>query len=462
MTTTPQTVVTTHDTPPEGELSEALVTDIIEGLEEEQHDVIREHCAGLQCEDVGELFNQLPTAQREQLVAVLGDDLSDEVLASLDANAAEDVIQAIGHEKAVEALTNIERDDALHLLEDLPQEAQQELLLSMQEEARADLEQSFTYPEESAGRLMQKRFVSIPEFWSIGDTIDFLREQENLPETFYVIYVVDHRFHPRGLLQLSSIMQNKRDVKVAEVMNTNLHVQEVETDQEEVAHVFRKYGLVEAPVVNQDQRLVGTIVVDDVVDVIQEEDEEDFLKSAGLQSQDLYASLSESVRQRFPWLFINLLTAIAASVVIDLYDETIQQLVILAVLMPIIASMGGNAGIQSATIAVRALATKKLAPGNARYMLKKEITLGALNGIGLAVITGLGIMVIYQDIEVAGIFAVATVITMVVAGLSGAGLPFLLQKIGIDPAIASGVFLTMLTDMIGFLTFLGLATWMLM
>lgn len=447
---------------PEGELSDALVRDIIDALEDEAHDVVRGHCEGLQCEDVGELINQLASHQREQLVEVLGDNLSDEVIATLDADAISDVIEVIGHEKTVEVLSNIDRDDALHLLEELPQETQQQILESMREEARADLEQSFTYPEESAGRLMQKRFVSVPEFWTVGDTIDYLREQENLPEVFYVIYVVDHRFHPRGILPLSRVMQSRRSVKVAEVMETNMHVQQVDTDQEEVAHVFRKYGLVEAPVVNTDARLVGTITVDDVVFVIQEEDEEDFLKSAGLQSQDLYESLADSVRQRFPWLFINLLTAIAASVVIGLYDETIEKLVILAVLMPIIASMGGNAGIQSATIAVRALATRKLAAGNVGYMLRKEVALGALNGLGLAAITGVGILGIYQDAEIAGIFAVATVLTMIVAGLSGAGLPFLLQKLGIDPAISSGVFLTMLTDIMGFFTFLGLASLMLL
>ncbi len=463
MTSTPQTVIMTDDiTAPEGELSDILVNDIIGALDDDKHQEVREHCAGLQCEDVGELINQLSSNQREQLIDVLGDDLSDNVLATLDPDAVSDVISALGHEKAVEALSNIERDDALHLLEDLPLQDQQELLQSMQDDAREDLEQSFTYPEESAGRLMQKRFVSVPEFWSIGNTIDYLREKENLPENFYVIYVVDHRFHPKGKLPLSRIMQCGRDSLVANVMNTNMHTQQVETDQEEVAHVFRKYGLVEAPVTNPEGRLVGSITVDDVVFVIQEEDEEDFLKSAGLQSQDLYSTLMESVKQRFPWLFINLLTAIAASVVIDLYDETIQSLVLLAVLMPIIASMGGNAGIQSATIAVRALATKKVARSNAIYMIRKEICLAALNGLGLAIITGLGILLIYQDPHIAGVFAAATVMTMIIAGLSGAGLPFLLQRIGIDPAIASGVFLTMLTDIFGFLAFLGLASIVLM
>ena len=458
----PNTTLLTEDIITDGELSDEVVADVVEGLDDGDVAQVQEACEGLHSEDHAELLNQLGTNQREQLVEILGEDLPDDVLPSLDAGAAEDVIRSIGHDKTVEALSNIERDDALKVLEDLPEGDQQDILDSMHEEARRDLEQSFTYPEASAGRLMQKRFVSIPEFWTIGHTIDYLREQEDtLPEHFYVIYVTDHKFHPVGIIPLSRMMRHGRDIKINEVMTTKLHVHHTDADQEEVAFVFRKYGLVEAPVVNDQNRLVGSITVDDVVDVIQEEDEEDFLKSAGLQSQDIYNTLSESVKQRFPWLFVNLLTAIAASFVIDLYEHTIQQLVLLAVLMPIIASMGGNAGIQSATIAVRALATRKLAASNAGYMIKREIMLGALNGIGLAAITGVGILLIYQDAHIAFVFAAATIITMIVAGLSGAGLPFLLQKLGIDPAIASGVFLTMLTDMFGFLAFLGLASLLL-
>jgi magnesium transporter len=445
------------------ELSNALVRDIIHALDNDHDHIVRDLCATLQSQDQAELLNQISTGQREQLIAVLGDGLAEDVLAWLDEDAAEDVINALGHEKAAAALSNLERDDALHLLKDLSEEDQQVLLDSMQEETRQDLAQGFAYPEESAGRLMQKQFVSIPEFWTIGNVIDYLRTQDEdaLPEHFYVIYVVDHRFHPKGLIPLSRVMKCSRETRVEEAMTTNLHVQQTDTDQEEVAHIFRKYGLVEAPVVNADQRLVGTITVDDVVFVMQKEGEEDFLKSAGLNSQDLYYSLYESVKTRFPWLFVNLLTAIAASFVIGMFEAALQKLVILAVLMPIIASMGGNAGIQSATIAVRALATRKLASGNIMYMVRKEMMLGALNGIGLALITGVGVWIVYGDIHVAGIFAAATVITMIVAGFSGAALPFVLQRFGVDPAISSGVFLTMLTDILSFFTFLGLATWLL-
>lgn len=458
----PQSIIRIEESHQDGALSDELFNDVIDGLDDGDVAQVQEACEGLHCEDKAELINQLATDQREQLVEILGDELSDDVLPSLDAGAAEDVLRVIGHEKTVEALSNLERDDAFHMLEELSEDDQQDILESMQDEARRDLEQSFTYPEESAGRLMQKRFVSVPEFWTVGDVIDYLRKQDDMPEHYYVIYVMDHKFHPKGLLPLYRLMRCQREIKIADVMTQRMHVQHTDTDQEEVAYVFRKYGLVEAPVVNEENRLVGTITVDDVVSVIQEEDEEDILKSAGLQSQDLYDSIADSLKQRFPWLFVNLLTAIAASAIIGLYEDTIQQLVLLAVLMPIIASMGGNAGIQSATIAVRALATKKLATGNAGYMIRKEIMLGALNGIGLGVITGVGVLLIYQQLDIALIFASATVITMIIAGLSGAALPVLLQKLGVDPAIASGVFLTMLTDIFGFLAFLGLASFLLL
>ncbi len=444
-----------------GELSKERMRDIVDALDDEHYEIVRELCFHLQAQDQAELFNRLSMAQREKLVAALGDALAEDVLAWLDEDAAADVIVALGHEKAVKALSGLERDDALHLLKDLSEEDQQVLMESMQEETRQDLEQSFAYPEESAGRLMQKRFVSVPEYWTIGNVIDHVRTQEALPEHFYVIYVVNPRFHPKGLIPLSRLMRCGRDVKVEDVMTTHLHTQHLDTDQEEVAHIFRKYGLVEAPVVGAEGRLVGTITVDDVVFVMQQEGEEDFLKSAGLNSQDVYYSLRDSVKTRFPWLFINLLTAIAASLVIGMFEGVLQKMVALAVLMPIIASMGGNAGIQSATIVVRALATRKLSMGNVWYMVRKEMMLGALNGLGLATLTGCGILLIYRDAHIAGIFAAATVINMIIAGLTGAALPFLFQRLRVDPAISSGVFLTMFTDMFGFFTFLGLATWLL-
>jgi magnesium transporter len=301
----------------------------------------------------------------------------------------------------------------------------------------------------------------VPEFWNVGDVIDYLRRHADMPEEFYVIYVIDPKFHPVGYLTLSKILRHPRDNKLHELMETDMHPLRAEVDQEEVAYVFRKYGLVEAPVINEQGRMIGTITVDDVVHVMREEEEEDFMKSGGVSTKDMYDSVSSSVKRRFPWLFINLLTAIAASAVIDVYEDTIQQLVLLAVLMPIIASMGGNAGIQAATVAVRAIATRHVAAAGAFKMVRKEMMVGLLNGVGLAVITAVGIMIIYGNIQIAVIFAVATVITMIVAGLSGAGLPLIMERMKVDPAIASGVCLTMLTDIFGFFAFLGLASFIL-
>jgi magnesium transporter len=444
------------------ELSDALVDTILRTLDDENYPIVRAICETLEAQDQAELLNKLSTTKREQLVHALGATLAEDVLAWLDEDAAEDVIAALGHEKAVEAISGLERDDALQILTELSEEDQQVILESMQEETRQDLEQGFTYPEESAGRLMQKRLVSIPEYWTIGNVIDHLRTQQDLPEHFYVMYVVDHRFHPKGLLPLSRVMCAGREIRVSDIMTTRLHLTQTDTDQEDVAHIFRKYGLVEAPVVNADGRLVGTITVDDVVFVMQQEGEEDILKSAGLNSQDLYYSVIDSVKIRFPWLFVNLITAIAASFVVGMFESTLQKMVILAVLMPIIASLGGNVGIQSATIAVRALATRKLAANNIHYVMRKEVALGAVNGLGLAIIAGGAVLVIHQDLAVAAIFSSATIITMMVGGLMGAGLPFLLQRLGVDPAVCSGVFLTMFTDIFSFFTFLGLATWLLL
>jgi magnesium transporter len=444
------------------ELSDALVDTILRTLDDENYPVVRALCAALEAQDQAELLNKLSTGKRQQLVLALGATLAEDVLAWLDEDAAEDVIDALGHEKAVEAISGLDRDDALQLLTELSEQDQQVILESMQEEARQDLEQGFTYPEESAGRLMQRQLVSIPEYWTVGNVIDHLRNQSDLPEHFYVMYVVDYRFHPKGLLPLSRVMCAGRDALVSDLMTTRLHLQHTDTDQEDVAHVFRKYGLVEAPVVNAEGRLVGTITVDDVVFVMQQEGEEDILKSAGLNSQDLYYSVIDSMKTRFPWLFVNLITAIAASFVISMFSGSLEKMVILAVLMPIIASMGGNAGIQSATIAVRALATRKLASNNIRYVLQKEVALGAVNGIGLAIIAGGAVLAIHHEVGVAAIFAGATIITMMVGGFLGAGLPFLLQRLGIDPAVCAGVFLTMFTDIFSFFTFLGLATWLLL
>ncbi len=427
-------------------------------LESEDIDGVQALVNYLHEADQAEIFNQLDAQDNIRLAQMLAETFNHDVLPELESEVVEDILEGLGPERSAEVIAQLETEDAVQVIEDLSHADQHEILQTVDTDTRAELKEGLSYPEESAGRLMRKKMVCIPEYWSVGDTIDFLRSHPDLPGDFYVVFVVDPKFHPMGEVHLARIMQNRRDTMIRDIMDPQIRTVRTETDQEEVAYIFRKYGLVEAPVVNEGGRLMGTITVDDVVEVINEEQEEDFMVAAGVQGQELHGGILEGARGRFPWLFINLLTAIAASAIIDLYQETIEHLVLLAVLMPIIASMGGNAGIQSATIVVRALATRRLGPGSGVPMMRREMLMGALNGIALAVVTGVGIYILYGDTHVALVFAAATILTMIIAGLSGVLLPLLMVRLGVDPAISSGVFLTMLTDMVGFFTFLGMAS----
>ncbi|MFO1242526.1 MAG: magnesium transporter [Rickettsiales bacterium] len=448
---------------PEKPISGTLVAEVIEALHENRIEDIKPKLDDLLHEDIAELFNQLTSSDRQKLASLIGDTLDSEVFANLEPDSAEDVIEMLGAEKSAEAISEMERDDALHILEDLDAEEQQEILESVDDRTREELVEGLSYPEGSAGRLMRKTMVSIPEFWNVGDTIDHLRSQQTtLPDDFYVIFATDPKFHPVGAVALAKIMQNKREVPIRDIMETDLHVQHVKNDQEDVAYDFRKYGLVEAPVTNDQGRLIGTITVDDIVYVMQEEEEENMMKAGGVRSQDIHDPLLDTAKQRFPWLFINLLTAVAAAAVIGSFSASIQHLVILAVLMPIIASMGGNAGIQAATVTVRALATKRLTSGQAFRTIIKEVGVGMISGLGIASIMVLAIYTFYGDGKVAGIFGIAMIINLMVAGFAGCALPIIMTRLKVDPAITSGVFLTTFTDIVGFFTFLGLATLILL
>ena len=442
-------------------LSPERVRSVLEALEGTDAESIRQLVEPLHTEDLAELINGLSALEREKLIDAIKRDFDDEILPFLDTETADAVMEQLGARRSAQAIGELELDDALHILEDLDPEEQQEILKSIDPATRKELEAGLSYPEESAGRLMRRNMVFVPEFWSVGDTIDYLRRHPKLPEDFYVIYVINPQFRPVGFMPLATVMRHSRDAKVADLMQRDLQKFNTSTDQEEVAHIFRKYGLVEAPVIGEEGRLVGSITVDDAVEVMREELEEDFMKSSGVSGQDSGAVLA-AVRMRFPWLFVNLITAILASFVIDRFSATIEQMVILAVLMPIVASMGGNAGIQASTVTVRAIAMRRVNVRGAWKTVWKEVMIGGLNGFGIALLTGVGIWLFYGDPQIAAIFALAMMVVMVMAGLAGAGLPMLMRRLGIDPAITSGVFLTMLTDIVGFLSFLGLATLLVM
>ena len=410
--------------------------------------------------DQAELFEQLNPDERHWLTEAIASNFDASTLAELSPEAAEDVLEALGAEKSAEVLAAMETDDAVHILEDLSPQSQQEILEELPALIRRELEDSLTYPEASAGRLMRKTVVAVPENWTVGDTIDFLRasEQDDLPEFFYILYTVDAAFAPTGRIMLSAILSHKRDVKLTEISNPNLYAVGPETDQEEVAYLFRKYALVEAPVINESGMLVGTITVDDVVDVIEEEAEEDILRAGGITMLDFHARLRETVRSRFWWLFVNLLTAVLASWVISWFEGALEKIVALAVVMPMVASMGGNTGIQSSTVAVRAMAVKYLTDTNRWSFVRKEMLIGTLNGIGIGAIMAVGTFFWFHDAGISVILLAAAIITMTFGGLFGALIPIWLQRFNIDPAITSGVFLTTVTDCTGFFSFLGLAT----
>ena len=385
-----------------------------------------------------------------------------EVLSELDETVREDVVNALGVKEVASALSELDSDDAVFVLEEMDEAQQQLYLEHVNEEDRSLIEQGLSYPEDSAGRLMQREVVTVPSQWNVGQCIDYVRrradsDDDQLPRVFYDIFAVDGDDHPVGAVSLSKLLSTRRQVPVAEVMEEDMHVINVATDQEDVAFLFRQRDLVSAPVVDDSGKLVGAITVDDVVDVIHEEHEEDIMRMGGVIEDDLYRAAVSTARARFSWLVVNLLTAILASVVIGLFDATIQQTVALAVLMPIVASMGGNAGTQTLTVTVRALATKELTGANAYRVITKEVIVGIFNGVLFAILSGLVAWGWFGSPVLGGVIASAMVINMVIAGLAGASIPIILERAGADPAIASSVFLTTVTDVVGFFAFLGLA-----
>lgn len=443
-------------------LNPEFVEEIVQAIQRNDRTTARSLVYPLPAPDQAELFEQISPDDRHWLTEVLSGDFDSETLAELSPEAAEDVLEALGAEKSAEVLAEMETDDAVHILEDLSHAAQQEILDVLPADVREEVEESLNFPLESAGRLMRHALVAVPESWTVGDTIDYLRSSEELPENFYVIYAVDGDFKPTGRILLGQILSHKRDVKLATLLPESNFAIHTHTDQEEVAFLFRKYALVEAPVVNETGALVGTITVDDVVDVIGEEEEEDYLRAGGVSVSDFGSRIGEAVRARFGWLFLNLLTAIMASFVIGQFEHAIEKIVALAVMMPIIASMGGNTGTQAVTVAVRAIATKHLTDANRWTYVRKETLIGLFNGLALGIIMALGCYLWFREIPFAAVMLMAAIITMTLAGLFGALIPIMLDKRGIDPAISSSIFLTTVTDCMGFFSFLGLATLILL
>jgi len=440
---------------------------ILEALAAGDAGRVRDLVAELHYADFADLLERISRDERAQLIDITRDTFDPEVLSELNETVREHVLEVLGVKQAADAITELDSDDALMVLEDMDEARQKELLDQIPDEERTFIEEGLSYPEDSAGRLMQREVVTVPSHWNVGQCIDFIRRkadtgEDELPSIFYDIFVIDARRHPVGAVSLSNLLRSRRQIPVAEVMEEDMHEIPVATDQEDVAFLFRQRDLVSAPVVDDNGRLVGAITIDDVVDVIHEEHEEDIMRMGGVIEDDLYHASISTARARFSWLVVNLLTAILASMVIGVFDATIEQVVALAVLMPIVASMGGNAGTQTLTVTVRALATKELTGANTYRVITKEIIVGCFNGIAFALLSGVVAWVWFDSTTLGFVIASAMVINMVIAGFAGTTIPIMLDRFGADPAIASSVFLTTVTDVVGFFAFLGLAALVLL
>lgn len=420
---------------------------------------LRRHVAHLHESEMGDLLEAIQPDQRRALVSLLGADFDLAALTEVDEAIRLDIVEHLPNEQIAAAIGEMDSDDAVYILEDLDQEDREEILAKLPFTERVRLRRSLGYPESTAGRRMRSEFVAVPPFWTIGQTIDYMREDDDLPESFTEIFVIDPTFRLLGVVELDRVLRSKRDVKVETVMRQTSHPIPALMDQEEAAQVFEQYDLLSAAVVDENGRLVGVLTIDDMVDVIQEEAEEDLMRLGGVGDEELSDTVLETSRSRVPWLLVNLFTASLAASVISLFEATIEEIVALAILMPIVAGMGGNAGSQTMTVTVRALATRNLDIHNAWRVVRREAGVGLLNGMLCGTLIGCVAGLWFQDPNIGGIIATAMLINMMAAALAGILIPLVLDKVGADPAVSSAVFVTAVTDTTGFFSFLGLATW---
>lgn len=463
----PQEVAAVPAEEPGFALDPAVVEAAVDALDRDDRNALRALLQPLTSADSADLLQSLSGDRRRQFVSAMRGAFDGDILAELDERVRDEVIAELGVEETAQAVAELETDDAVLVISELDKEDQQQVLDAMPPADRALIEEALAYPDYSAGRLMRREMVVVATYWTVGATIDFLREEADnpdstLPEDFYDVFVVDPGFRPVGVVPLSRLLRARRPVPVTDIMDAEMKVIPAETDQEDVAFLFRQRNLTSAPVVDDAGRLVGAITIDDVVDVIDEEHEDDIMRLGGVVEDDLYSATVDTARARFSWLLVNMLTAILASVVIGLFEASLAQMVALAVLMPIVASMGGNAGTQTLTVAVRALATHELTPANALRVIGKELLVGVLNGVLFAVIAAAVAWIWFGDPSVALVIALAMIVNLIAAALAGAAIPLLLERFGVDPAVASSVFVTTVTDCVGFFAFLGLASWLIL
>jgi magnesium transporter len=441
----------------EGEIRPEFLHAVVAALDAGEAAKLRDLTLPLHEADLADLIELLRPEQRTMLIATLGEDFDAATLPELDEAVRDQVLETMPSEQVAEALQQLDSDDAVYVIEDLGKEEQTDILAKLPHFERLALERSLEYPEDSAGRIMQTDLIAVPPFWSVGQTIDYLGDAEELPDRFYELFVVDPAYHLLGSVALNSLLRAKRPTAIDAITERDIHPIPVEADQEAVARQFERYNLTSAPVVDGGGRLVGVITADDVVEVVQEEASEDILRMGGVAGERVSDSVWRTASHRFTWLFANLITAILASGVISLFEATIKQMVALAVLMPIVASMGGNAGTQTMTVAVRALATQDIGPANMLRVIWRESAVGVLNGLLFAVIMAAIAYFWFGSGDLGLVIGVAMIVNLLAATLAGILIPLGLDALGLDPAIASGVFVTTVTDVVGFFAFLGLA-----
>jgi magnesium transporter len=438
-------------------LKTAFVREVLNAADVGDAGKVRELVSPLHPADIADLFEQTPADRREALALALDDLLDGDVIAEMNDHVREELIDTLEPHEVADIASELETDDAVAIIEDMEEDDQRAVLRALSPDDRAAIEEALSYPEESAGRLMQRDLIAVPEHMSVGQVIDYLRENQDLTTDFWEVFIVDPQHRPIGTAQLSWILRTPRTVAMADVMKREQTLIPVEMDQEEVALRFQKYALISAAVVDPSGRLVGMITVDDIVHIIQEEASEDILKLSGAGEGDINEPILMTVRTRLTWLVVNLGTAVLAASVVGLFQGEITKLALLAVLMPIVSGMGGNAGTQTLAVVVRALATNQLTSSNTVRMILREFRIALANGAALGVLIGTGVSLLYGNPVLGLVIGSAMVINNLVAGLSGILVPVTLDRFEIDPAVSSAVFVTMMTDVMGFFSFLGLA-----
>jgi magnesium transporter len=443
----------------DGDIRPEFVAEISRAVQGGDAAFLREIVAELHEADLGNLIEALDPDERPRLVELTGADFDFSALNEVDDTVREEILEELEPETVAEGVRELESDDAVELLEGLDEEDQEEILEKLPPSERDALERSLEYPENSAGRRMQTEFIAVPPDWTVGQAIDYMRDTPDLPERFYEIYAVDADQHWQGAVALDVLLRSRRPVPLVELIDEDRRRVSVLDDQEEVARLFGKYNLVAAPVVDTRNRLVGVITIDDVVDVIEEEADEDLKALGGVTSdEELSDSFWTIAKGRFNWLLVNLATAFLASSVLGLFEGQLEQMVALAVLAPIVASQGGNAATQTMTVAVRALATRELGSSNAYRVVMREALVGLVNGLGFAVITGVAAVAWFRIPGLGVVIGLAMLCNLVAGALGGILIPMVLERVRADPAVASGTFVTTVTDVVGFFSFLGIAT----